>query len=161
MDKPKNSDAAAVALLKWILAGLLLLNGIALLVAERGQAVHRGLLDGFRSNYAAGLLCALAGGLCWALSHGAVPKQDGEEEWNGTLPEQRKARDQAIAFGALAIMLWVASLTTFVVGCEHLSWSPTDSHVSKPLPPLDAQRHRNLSGPAAAGPITPRRPGAA
>lgn len=162
VEKPRNSDAAAVALLKWILAGLLLLNGIALVVASKSEGAHHGLLDGFRSDFAVGLLCALAGGLCWAFSHGSIPKQDGEEEWNGTLPEQRNARDQAIAFGALGIMLWVASLTTFVAGCEHLSWSPAGGHVSTPVPPVE--RHRTLSAeppaPPRAGTITPRQPAA-
>jgi drug/metabolite transporter (DMT)-like permease len=143
VETPKNSDAA-VALLRWILAGLILLNGVAWVVSAKGPG---GLLGGYRADYAAGLACALVGGLCWALSHAAISHEDGEEEWNGARPEQRGARDRAIAFGALAIMLWVASLTTFITGCEHLSWSPVADHKLTPL--------------HAAGttePVTPRRP---
>lgn len=147
VDKPKNSDAATIALLKWIFAALFLLNGAALIVAEKMDGIRGGLLGGFRSNYAAGLICAIVGGLCWMLSQGSIPKHETEEEWNGAPPEQRGARDQAIAFGAFAIMLWVASLTTFVTGCEHLSWSPGGDRIPKLVhSAAGTDRHRGVAG---------------
>ena len=142
MEERKNSDAGAVALLKWIFAGLFLLNGTALLVAGKAQGVRDGLLGGFRWNFVAGLLCAMAGGLCWALSHGAIVRQEAEEDSSGRQPEQRGSRDRAIAFGALAIMLWVASLTTFVAGCGHLSWTPSERD-QKPLHSVDGGHNRS------------------
>ena len=121
MEKSKNPDAAAVALLKWILAALLLVNGLALAVAISGG--HEGLLAPARWNYVAGLLCALIGALCWAASRASNPKP-GEEETDRAAPAPRGPRDQSVAFGAFGIMLWVASLTAFVTGLEHLSWAP-------------------------------------
>jgi hypothetical protein len=145
-DKPESSDATTIALLKWIFAGLLLLNGAALLIAAMGQGGSGALLRGFRWNYAAGLACALAGGLCWLLSHGAIPREDREDDSNRSRFDPRGARDQAIAFGAIAIMFWVASLTTFVIGCEHLSWSPGGDRTQRLLHSTAvADRHRSVA----------------
>ncbi|HEY1606336.1 MAG TPA: hypothetical protein VGF77_12150 [Allosphingosinicella sp.] len=137
-EKPKNADAAAIALLRWILAGLVLVNGLALLVAVNGG--RAGLLGGSRWNYVAGLLCALVGAICWAASRASSPKRDSEEDGNGGGPGQSGVRDQAIAFGAFGIMLWVASLTAFVTGLEHLSWAPAGDRLHAAQTDPDASR---------------------
>ena len=143
MQESKTSDAAAVAFLKWILAGLLLLNGAALVIAFKNGDGHGGLFGDSRWNYVAGLACALAGALCWALSHASIANQDAEDEWNPARSGQPGSRDRAIAFGALAIMLWVASLTTFITGCEHMSWTPAGDRNHKLLHAAAApDRHR-------------------
>ncbi|HEX4737125.1 MAG TPA: hypothetical protein VH331_06150 [Allosphingosinicella sp.] len=147
VEKAEGSDATTIALLKWIFAGLLLLNGGALILATEGRAVHDGLLGGFRWNYAAGVACALVGGLCWMLSHGSIPQHDGGGERNGALQDRPGARDHAILFGTLAIMLWVASLATFVTGCERLSWSPRVDRTQRLLHSTPvADRHRSFAG---------------
>lgn len=147
MQEPKTSDAAAVAFLKWMLAALLLLNGAALVIAFQAGEGRGGWFGGSRWNYAAGLVCALAGALCWALSHGSISNHDAEDEWSGASSRQPGSRDQAIAFGALAIMLWVASLTTFVTGCEHMSWTPAGDRSHKLLHPAGGpDGHRALPG---------------
>ncbi|HEX5184876.1 MAG TPA: hypothetical protein VFW19_17190 [Allosphingosinicella sp.] len=136
--KSKNTDAAANSLLRWILAGLILVNGLALLVAVRGGS--GGLLGGSRWNYVAGLLCALVGAVCWAASRASIPRHDAEEDANGARAGQGGLRDQAIAFGAFGIMLWVASLTAFVTGLEHLSWAPAGDRLHSAQADPDAPR---------------------
>jgi len=43
--------------------------------------------------------------------------------------------------------LWVASLTAFVTGCEHLSWSPGGDRAPKLLhTSAGADRHQSLAG---------------
>jgi hypothetical protein len=113
-DKPKNGDEGAVALLKWILAALLLVNGVGLALAMFSPGVDEGLLEGSGLYYAAGLLCALLGAGCWSISYSSMPRGGSNDG----------SSDPAVASGAMAIMLWVASLTTFVVGCEQVSWVP-------------------------------------
>jgi hypothetical protein len=117
-DKPRNGDEPAVTLLKWIAAALLVMNGAALALAAATHGADEALFDGSGRYHAAGQLCALLGGGCWAMAYSSMPAA-GE-----TGAEQAGSSDQAVAFGAMAIMLWVASLTTFVVGCEHVSWAP-------------------------------------
>lgn len=127
MDKPKNGDAAAIALLKWILAALLLLNGAALVSAVASRGLREGLLAGSGWDYAAGLLCAILGAFCWSSSYASTSDGRAGARWDPALRregEQAGSNDQAVILGAIAIMLWVASLTTFVVGCEHASWTP-------------------------------------
>ena len=65
--KARNGDSAAIALLKWTLGALLLLNGAALALVIAKDGVGGGLLDGPGHYYAAGLLCALLGAICWAI----------------------------------------------------------------------------------------------
>jgi len=113
-NKPKNGDEGAVTLLKWTLAALLLTNGVGLALAMASRGVDEGLLQGSGLYYAAGLFCALLGAGCWSVSYSSTPR-DGSNDGSS---------DPAVASGAMAIMLWVASLTTFVVGCEQVSWVP-------------------------------------
>lgn len=113
-DKPKNGDEGTVTLLKWILAALLLVNGVGLALAMFSRGADEGLLEGSGLYYAAGLLCAVLGAGCWSISYSSMPR-DGSSDGSS---------DPAVASGAMAIMLWVASLTTFVVGCEQISWVP-------------------------------------
>ena len=113
-DKPKNGDEGAVALLKWILAALLLVNGVGLALAMFSRGTDEGLLEGSGLYYAAGLFCALLGAGCWSVSYSSMPRERSNDG----------SSDPAVASGAMAIMLWVASLTTFVVGCEQVSWVP-------------------------------------
>ena len=125
--KARNGDSATIALLKWALGALLLLNGAALALVMAKEGVAGGLLDGSGHYYAAGLLCALLGGICWAIAHSSVFRSNGGYDPREIPPERLKSYDQATAFGAGAIMLWVAALTTFVVGCERASWFPDES----------------------------------
>jgi hypothetical protein len=136
VDKPKNGDAAAIALLKWILAALLLLNGAALVSAVASRGLREGLLAGSGWDYAAGLLCAILGAFCWSTSYASVAEGRANAQWDPDLPReaaQAGSNDHAIIMGAMAIMLWVASLTTFIVGCEHVSWTPGETQEGKVL----------------------------
>ena len=125
--KARNGDSAAIALLKWTLGALLLLNGAALVLVMAKEGLRGGLLDGSGHYYAAGLLCALLGGICWAIAYSSVFRTNGGYDPREIPPERLKSYDQATAFGAVAIMLWVAALTTFVVGCERASWLPDEN----------------------------------
>jgi hypothetical protein len=142
--KARNGDSGAIAALKWTLAALLLLNGAALAVMAAKLGLGGALVDVSGHYYAAGLLCALFGGICWAIAHSAVFRSNGGYDPRDIPPERLKSYDQATAFGAVAIMLWVASLTTFVVGCERTSWLPDESRDRKvshqPLRPAEAAR---------------------
>ena len=120
VEKPKNGDEAAIALLRWIGGALLLLNGAALALAVGRHGAREALLDGSGWFYAGGLLCALLGGACWAISYGYSSGSRGEP----VREPQVGSSDPAVALGAMAIMLWVASLTTFILGCEQVSWVP-------------------------------------
>jgi hypothetical protein len=138
IDKPKNGDAAAIALLRWIFAALLLLNGGAFILAATSHGFRQSLFDGVGWNYAAGLLCAFCGGACWTVSYASASRSRGRASLepiarHTTRPEQAGSDDRAIAFGGMAIMLWVASLTSFVIGCEQLSWLPAGAHDQKLL----------------------------
>ena len=141
--KARNGDSAAIATLKWMLGALLLLNGGALAVVSAKAGVTAALLDASGHYYAAGLLCALLGGICWAIAHSAVFRSNGGYDPREIPPERLKSYDQATAFGAIAIMLWVASLTTFVVGCERASWLPDENRdrkiVHQPMRPVDTR----------------------
>jgi hypothetical protein len=117
--KPRNGDEGAIALLKWALAVLLFVNGAALVLALAREGLREALLEGSGYYYAAGLLCALLGAGCWAISYSSIPRKPA-----GEAGDPPGSNDQAVALGAMAIMLWVASLTTFVIGCEHVSWAP-------------------------------------
>jgi len=132
-EKARNGDSAAIAWLKWMLGALLLLNGAALGLASLRAGVTGALRDASGHNYAAGLLCALLGGVCWAIAHSAVFRSNGGYDPREIPPERLKSYDQATAFGAIAIMLWVASLTTFVVGCERASWLPAEARDRKAI----------------------------
>src|SRR4051812_21701365 len=125
--KARNGDSAAIALLRWTLAALLLLNGAALALVVAREGIGSALFDGSGHYYAAGLLCALLGAVCWAIAHSTVFRSNGGYDPREIPPERLKSYDQATAFGAVAIMLWVASLTTFVVGCERASWLPDEN----------------------------------
>jgi drug/metabolite transporter (DMT)-like permease len=141
--KIRNGDSGAIASLRWALAALLLLNGAALALVAAKQGIGAALVDGSGHYYAAGLLCALLGGLCWAMAHAAVFRSNGGYDPHEIPPERLKSYDQATALGAVAIMLWVASLTTFVIGCERASWLPDENRERKALrqadKPLDSR----------------------
>jgi hypothetical protein len=141
--KTRNGDSAAIAALKWAMAALLLLNGGALALMAGKLGIGSALIDASGHYYAAGLLCALLGGICWGIAHSAVFRSNGGYDPREIPPERLKSYDQATAFGAIAIMLWVASLTTFVVGCERASWLPEDNRdhkiVHQPLRPAEAK----------------------
>ena len=141
--KAGNGDSGAIAALKWTLAALLLVNGAALAVMAAKLGLGGALGDVSGHYYAAGLLCALLGGICWAIAHNAVFRSNGGYDPRDIPPERLKSYDQATAFGAIAIMLWVASLTTFVVGCERASWLPDETRdhriVHQPLRPAEAR----------------------
>jgi hypothetical protein len=132
-DKPRNGDSAVIALLKWTLGALLLLNAVALALVIAKEGLKAGLLGGSGHFYAAGLLCALLGGTCWVIAHNSVFRGNGGYDPREAPPEKLESYDQATAFGAVAIMLWVAALTTFVVGCERASWLPDENRDRKPL----------------------------
>lgn len=131
--KARNGDSSAVAMLRWTLGVLLLLNGAALAFVAAKVGIRGALLDAAGFNYAAGLFCALLGGACWAIAHSAVFAGNGGYDPREIPPERLKSYDKATAFGAIAIMLWVASLTAFVVGCERASWLPEDSRDRKAM----------------------------
>lgn len=137
--EPRNGDSATIALLRWAMVALLLLNGTALAVVINGLGVGAGLLDVSGHYYAAGLLCALLGGTCWAIAHSTVFRSDGGYDPREIPAERLRSYDQATAFGAIAIMLWVAALTTFVVGCERASWFPDETRDHKALRQPDHQ----------------------
>ena len=141
--KARNGDSAAIAMLKWTLGALLLLNGAAFALVSAKAGIAAALFDASGHYYAAGLLCALLGGICWAIAHAAVFRSNGGYDPREIPPERLKSYDQATAFGAIAIMLWVASLTTFVVGCERASWLPDENRdrkmVHQPLRPAEAR----------------------
>ena len=120
VDRPKNGDEAAIALLKWIAGALLLLNGAALALRVSADGAREALLDGSGWYHAGGLLCGLLGASCWAISYASTAARSGDP----VRELQVGSSDQAVAFGAMAIMLWVASLTTFILGCEQVSWAP-------------------------------------
>ena len=132
-DKARNGDSAAIALLNWALGALLVLNGAALALVIAKDGIAGGLLGGSGHYYAAGLLCALLGGICWAIAHSTVLRGNGGYDPREVAPERLKSYDQATALGAVAIMLWVAALTTFIVGCERASWLPDENRDRKVL----------------------------
>jgi hypothetical protein len=147
--KARNGDSAAIASLKWALGALLLLNGTALVLVVGKNGIGGGLIDGAGRYYAAGLLCALLGGVCWAIAHATILRGNGGYDPREIPPDRLKPYDQATALGALAIMLWVAALTTFVVGCERASWLPDENRDRKPLHQPD--RPREIRAVARAG----------
>ncbi|MDB5692869.1 MAG: hypothetical protein JWO81_1932 [Alphaproteobacteria bacterium] len=118
----KSADAAAIRLLQWIAAALLLLNGGALVLVMKAHGV-RGVFDGGGRSFAGGLLAALAGALFWALAYGALSRdrdmrardaaQPGAPE-----PDTQETGELPKTLCAIAIMLWVGSLTGFITGCE-------------------------------------------
>jgi hypothetical protein len=128
--KARNGDEGVIALLKWALAALLFVNGAALALAIARKGMSEALLQGSGHYYAAGLLCALLGAGCWAISYRSAPAQTSE---------QPGSNDLAVAFGAVAIMLWVASLTTFVIGCQQVSWAPEHKGLHQPERPVLAR----------------------
>lgn len=138
IDRPRNGDAAAAALLKWIFAALLLFNGGAFALAATSYGLRQSLSERIGWDYAAGLLCAVCGGACWAASYASASRSRGRDVLEPVVrqamrPQQAGSDDRAIAFGAMAIMLWVASLTSFVIGCEQLNWAPAGAHDQKLL----------------------------
>ena len=112
VDRPKNGDEASIALLKWIAGSLLLLNGAALALRVSADGAREALIDGSGWYHAGGLLCALLGASCWAISSASTSARSGDP----VRELQVGSSDQDVAFGAMAIMLWVASLTTFICG---------------------------------------------
>ncbi len=125
--KARNGDSAAIALLKWTLGALLLLNGAALAVIMAKNGIGGVLFEGSGHYYAAGLFCALLGAVCWTIAYSSVFRSNGGYDPREIPPERLKSYDLATASGAVAIMLWVASLTVFVVGCERVSWLPDET----------------------------------
>jgi hypothetical protein len=145
VDKPRNGDEGAIALLKWALAALLFVNGAALVLALARHGVREALLEGSGYYYAGGLLCALLGAGCWAISYASTPREPADEAPQPASvgqagSAQPGSNDPAVALGAMAIMLWVASLTTFVIGCEHVSWTPERKAVHQADKSVPAER---------------------
>lgn len=125
----KDADAATIRFLQWIAGALLLLNGGALILSTRAHAA-RGLFDAPGKSWLVGLLCALLGGILWALAYASMMRDHETREARiGAAADRQETGDLARTLGALAIMLWVASLTGFITGCESLSRLPEENAV--------------------------------
>jgi drug/metabolite transporter (DMT)-like permease len=118
----RSADAAAIRILRWMGAALLLLNGGALIAVTRAHGL-KGLFDSGGRSFAAGLLSALAGALFWTLAYSALSRERRTRSWDAAQPaeaepDQQETGELPKTLCAIAIMLWVGALTGFITGCE-------------------------------------------